>query len=199
MSDLQKSNAKIDHDSLQRAISKICETEIHLKENIQLSDLLELKMAVSPINNLITKELTRAFINRLFKWDKISEAQRNAAIELLETTNANANGYDFVMESPQIVAEVKGNIPCNREGTRYGANQKKEIVKDLIGLKEGKKKGGDLPLNEYVKFMVMLDTHGAYEAMKNLTKGMTDIKLVAEKVDIDMGDAQTIYVLFISV
>lgn len=49
--------------------------------------------------------------------------------------------------------------------------------------------------------MVMLDSpdSAAREAMKNLTKDMTDIKLVEEKADIDMGDMQKIYVLFVSV
>lgn len=140
----KKNNAKIDREVLRRAISKICEKEIRLKDEIQLSDLLELKIAISPINNLITTTLTENFIKRLSAWEIISKEQEKETIESLE--NVNANGYDVVIQSPKIIAEVKGNIPY--QGDKYCAAQKDGIKKDLKGLKEGEKKCGDLPLCE---------------------------------------------------
>ena len=76
--------------------------------------------------------------------------------------NVNANGYDFFKDP--IIAEVKANIPY--EKNKYGASQKSGLTKDINGLLDAKeKKGGDkqkkdgdkLCLDDYYKFLVILD------------------------------------------
>ncbi|MGI6264396.1 MAG: hypothetical protein ACOYJY_02895, partial [Acutalibacteraceae bacterium] len=140
-----------------------------------------------PINNLITRELTSAFVKRLKDWNIVGVKYE------LENTNVNANGYDVVIDQQYIknnteikgiVAEIKGNIPCGIG--QYGAQQKAGIEKDLKGLQERKAKAGDLPIEEYVKFMVMLDSQDrkSKEAMEKLTQGKENIQFVEKAEDI---------------
>ena len=59
-------NDKIDLKKMKIALKNVLDNEeVPLKENITLNDWLELKIALNPINNFITKKLTIAFINKL--------------------------------------------------------------------------------------------------------------------------------------
>lgn len=155
-------NAKMDIEKLTEVLSNILSEKIPLKENISTSDLLELKRALNPVNNFITKELTDEFIKNLEKiFAKIPGAlpgELKNTDELLNDNadvNVNANGYDF-FKAP-IIAEVKANIPY--EKNKYGASQKSGLTKDINGLLDAKnKKGGDgVSLEDYYKFLVILD------------------------------------------
>ena len=97
-------NAEIDNDKLLAAIKAVVNEDVTLKGNT-LSDLLELKKAVYPINNAITKELTRIFIDKLgdiFKGTpKVANAIKEIDLKNLRDyyyndQNVNSNGYDFV-------------------------------------------------------------------------------------------------------
>lgn len=124
--------------------------------------MLELKRALNPINNEITKALTGEFIKNI---KKIFAKTPGALPDELKNTdellkdnaavNVNANGYDF-FKAP-IIAEVKANIPY--EKIKYGASQKSGLTKDINGLLDAKnKKGGDgVSLKDYYKFLVILD------------------------------------------
>lgn len=155
-------NAKMDIEKLTEVLSNILSEKIPLKENISTSDLLELKRALNPVNNFITKELTDEFIKNLEKiFAKIPGAlpgELKNTDELLKdnaAVNVNANGYDF-FKAP-IIAEVKANIPY--EKNKYGASQKSGLTKDINGLLDAKnKKGTDgVSLKDYYKFLVILD------------------------------------------
>ena len=140
---------------LQETLNPLCETEVVLKENIKLSDLLTLKNATHIINNFITYKLTLAFLERLYNWNFIQSSQYEQMQISIERTSINANGFDVLyQEDTCIVAEVKGNIPCR--GKRFGATQRKSIIKDLIALKKGKTKS-KVSTDGYYKFMVLLD------------------------------------------
>jgi hypothetical protein len=155
-------NAKMDKEKLTEVLSNILSEKISLKENIPTSDMLELKRALNPVNNFITKELTDEFIKNLEKIfantpDALPDELKNTD-ELLNdnaAVNVNANGYDF-FKAP-IIAEVKANIPY--EKNKYGASQKSGLTKDINGLLDAKnKKGGDgVSLEDYYKFLVILD------------------------------------------
>lgn len=155
-------NDKINKNELSNALNNVLCKPTPLKEKITLSDLLELKRALSPINNMITKELTSKFIKNL---EKLFAKNSNSLPNELKNTNkllnnnaavnVNANGYDF-FKFP-IIAEVKANIPYGKY--KYGASQKSGLTKDINGLLDAKqKKGGDkLCLDDYYKFLVILD------------------------------------------
>lgn len=140
---------------LQETLKPLCETEVILKENIKLRDLLTLKNATCIINNFITYKLTLAFLEQLYNWNFIKKTQYEKMQMSIEQTSINANGFDVLyQEDVCIVAEVKGNIPCR--GKRFGAMQRKSIIKDLIALKNGKTKS-KINTDSYYKFMVLLD------------------------------------------
>lgn len=155
-------NDKINRNELSNALNNVLCKPTSLKEKITLSDLLELKRALSPINNFITKELTDEFIKNL---EKIFANTPGALPDELKNTNkllndnaavnVNANGYDF-FKAP-IIAEVKANIPYKKN--KYGASQKSGLTKDINGLLDAKnKKGTDgVSLEKYYKFLVILD------------------------------------------
>lgn len=52
----------------------------------------------------------------------------------------NDHGYDIVTtyNKKRLLAEIKGNIPCKKEETIYGGNQKNGIKKDIDNLLNGK-------------------------------------------------------------
>lgn len=193
---LKTNSESLSREKIEVALTSICEGEFKLKEKVSLSDLVQAKVAFSAINNLITKELTKLFINKLAICGKISEDQEQVALEQVDTTSVNANGYDFVLESPKIIAEVKGNIPY--KGNRYGVAQIKGIKKDIDGLRYGKYKALQTPC-DYAKFLIVLDTPetNAREAIESLMGKMTDIKFVNQATDLDLNDKQSIHILLI--
>ena len=141
--------------NLQTALLPICESELVLKPDIKMQDLLALKTATYVINNFITYMLTVAFLDKLFIWKFIDSSQCKEMKNVIEQTSVNANGFDVLYNGGlAIVAEVKGNVPCR--GNRFGAQQRKSIIKDLNALKNGKSKSIK-DTTGYYKFMVLLD------------------------------------------
>lgn len=206
-------NAKMDVDMLAEVLGNILSEKVSLKEKIATSDLLELKRALNPVNNMITKELTTEFIRNLAAIFKntpggLPDEIKNNIEGLIndnDTVNVNANGYDF-FKSP-IVAEVKANIPY--EGDKYGASQKNGLIKDLKGLlldpddpdRPKKKRGQDLT-NEY-KFLVVLDyNHFDYktlDAVKDLVKGdeFKEVKIIEDINEPQPLDKRHVYIVML--
>jgi hypothetical protein len=121
-----------------------------------LEKLLSLKSALSDINNEITMRLTLAFLNwatQVLSFDAASIEQVRANVL---NTKPSSNGYDIHCKAPlPFVAEVKCNIPVNG-GSKYGAAQKKGIMKDIDALLHGKSKALSVDQNS-LKFMVFID------------------------------------------
>ena len=96
-------NDKIDLKKLKIALKNVLDNEeVPLKENITVNDWLELKIALNPINNFITKKLTIAFINKLEIIFKNTQDSRLKGINVSDLEkkyddeeNVNKNGYDF--------------------------------------------------------------------------------------------------------
>ena len=175
-------NKEINPKRLIHALSQIVECEkIQLKKKITLDDWIELKIAISPVNNFITQKLTEAFINKLSSLfpGKLDSTTINELLTEYKNINVNGNGYDFVLNKtgyPKIVAEVKANIPY--EGTRFGGAQKKGINKDINGLLNGKTKGNIDNLSDYYKFQIMLnyetDSYSSFDAIENFLRNKTN-------------------------
>lgn len=124
------------------------------------SDFVELKNVLSNINNIITLRITHAFVERLLRCGVVDKAQYDAISADIESTSANANGYDVqfsgrVGSARGIVAEVKCNIPVKPD--RFGAAQLTNLEKDVEGLLHGKTKAKGLDTKNYLKFLVLLD------------------------------------------
>ena len=80
----------------------------------------------------------------------------------------------------KLIAEVKCNIPVKPH--EFGAAQKNGILKDLKGLKEGKRSFDGENTDNYYKFMVVLDVEGVRDAIKKLC-GNECMELVNNQID----------------
>lgn len=137
----------------------------------------QLKELLSGINNLATRILEMEFINWLGSKGLLDASAADSAREGINETSANGNGYDIVLSGGKIVivAEVKFMIPCVDGGKQYGAQQAEGIIKDLEGLRGSapKRKAKEQKLNkdeweQYIKFMVLLNTEAAISAFNKI-------------------------------
>jgi hypothetical protein len=118
-------------------------------------DFINLKMAVSNINNILTVKLTLSAIEWLAHFFSLSEDEKNNLIEIVEKTNSNTNGFDIISEGKcNFLAEVKCNVPSSN-GEKYLAAQRNSILDDALKLINGKK--GLKDTRKFYKFIFLLD------------------------------------------
>ena len=142
---------------------------------LTLKEFVNLKKAITNINNIITMLVTESFVKTLHKDGVISTPQQSKMLEQLYETHANTNGFDVEYNAGQmkIVAEVKCNIPVNE--TSFGAAQENSIMEDVDHLFHSKKKS-DLTsedIQDYYKFMVFLDVEKVRVSTQKLIQKLT--------------------------
>ena len=142
---------------------------------LTLKEFVNLKKAITNINNIITMLVTESFVKTLHTDGVISTPQQSKMLEQLFETHANTNGFDVEYSAGQmkIVAEVKCNIPVNE--TSFGAAQEKSIMEDVDHLFHSKKKS-DLTsedIQDYYKFMVFLDVENVRISTQKLIRKLT--------------------------
>ena len=162
--------------------------------------IMELKNALSEINNVITLRLSLKFSDWLSEnFELLGEIGAKIRKSILDT-KPNTNGFDIDISSPiNVIAEVKGNIPLNGE-RKFGSNQQDRIVKDLKSLKYGKKKA---PLRAgALRFLALFDSESVRMAtstlIKNLKPGLRNSVDLIEKIDIKKIEKDKIHVVFIT-
>lgn len=195
-------NKVIENNVLIRAISNVVDQEITLKDDITLYDLIELKEAISPINNLITSKLTDAFINKLNElFHNIVDVKAvKRLLDENQNINVNANGFDFFDSNLNLVAEIKANRPYY--GNKYGAAQKSGIDKDIKWLLNNKTKS-KISVSNCYKFLAMLSyekgNYSSKSAIDNYIKNCkfkSSIILVGENTIINRTDV--VYIVLIN-
>lgn len=123
--------------------------------SIHTDDLINLKMLLSDINNILTLKLTEAAIQWLSKYFDLSNVEKESLLSETDKINPNSNGFDIKMESTlKILAEVKCNVPAS-EGNRYMAAQRNSILDDALKLINGK--GSLEDPTDYYKFIFLLN------------------------------------------
>ena len=142
---------------------------------LTLKEFVNLKKAITNINNIITMLVTESFVKTLHKDGVISTPQQSEMLEQLFETHANTNGFDVEYSAGQmkIVAEVKCNIPVNE--TSFGAAQENSIMEDVDHLFHSKKKS-DLTsedIQDFYKFMVFLDVENVRVSTQKLIRKLT--------------------------
>lgn len=167
-------------------------TGVDYLSNLTTSDLTELKLAISNINNIITHRVSLAFVEELGRWGIISNEQVNSIKHSIDVQHPNSNGYDIQNEGSKILAEVKCNIPVLHH--RFGSAQCAAIRTDLNGLRHGKPKGLRDTSN-YRKFLVLHDIPGVQEAMNDLCRTEDDCVFWDGDTPID---TKHIYIVFIT-
>lgn len=173
-------------ERLTKALKPMVVAPVEFKEDVSLNELLFLKQAVTPINNLITYELSLAFLKKLYEQGFLTQEQFMNQVMDQKDTSSNANGFDIFDGDSKMVGEVKGNDP--HWGNRYGPAQVKSIIKDLEGLAKGKSKGAKINHDEYYKFMVLLDVEGAKEVAIALLRSNEVTSLPYPSVLVEDGD-----------
>ena len=162
--------------------------EDYLKR-LTINDLVEMKKAISNINNLITLKVTLGFIDEICRLGIVNNEQAERMRKEVDEQHPNTNGFDVQDEECRIIAEIKCNIPVGEKS--FGAAQKNALKKDLQGLRNGKTKGDVDNVDSYYKFMVIQDVSNARMAMKELY-GDDCVKLVDKNIDTDH-----IYIVYI--
>ena len=134
---------------------------------MSIKDFVDLKCAISCINNAITLKTTLAFVDYLFDKGIVLADEAKEIKEKVLNTNVNANGFDVEYKNSRIciAAEIKCNIPVGTNS--FGAAQEKAILKDLTGLLGGKSKS-KIDQSNALKFMVMLNHNHVVESMRKV-------------------------------
>ena len=166
-------------DDLSGAFNSFWQEALNSKEDyyskLSLKEFVNLKKAITNINNIITMLVTESFVKILHKDGVISTSQQSEMLEQLFETHANTNGFDVEYSAGQmkIVAEVKCNIPVNE--TSFGAAQENSIMEDVDHLFHSKKKS-DLTsedIQDYYKFMVFLAVENVRVSTQKLIRKLT--------------------------
>ncbi|MBR4177237.1 MAG: hypothetical protein IKQ53_07540 [Bacteroidales bacterium] len=162
--------------------------EDYLKR-LTTNDLVEMKKAISNINNLITLKVTLGFVDEICRLGIVNNEQAIRIKEDIDEQHPNTNGFDVQDMDCKIIAEIKCNIPVGEKS--FGAAQKNALKKDLQGLRNGKTKGDIDNVADYYKFMVIQDVPKARVAMKELY-GNDCVELKNKHIDTDH-----IYIVYI--
>jgi len=124
-------------------------------ETLNQDQLIELKIALSDINNVLTLKTTIAFGNWLSDFFKFQKDEKEHLIKIINQTKPNTNGYDVEIDNNyKIIAEIKCIIPINN-GDKYGAAQRNAILDDAIKLERGKRVISNT--SEFIKIIGLID------------------------------------------
>lgn len=183
---------------------KVLNTQDSLFAQMTINDFVELKKAISCINNIVTLLVTDRFIDFLLQNHVISAEQAEKMHQDVNQTHANTNGFDIeCKENVKIVAEVKCNIPVGKN--TFGAAQETGIMKDIKHLYCGKTKSNinEQEIGTYYKFMVVLDSDGVKNSVQKLVYKMhnhpdyANIPIAEYEANIQL-DTNTVYIAYIS-
>lgn len=163
--------------------------DVDYLKRLTINDLVEMKKAISNINNLITLKVTIGFIDEICRLGVVNNEQAERMRKEVDEQHPNTNGFDVQDKECRIIAEIKCNIPVGEKS--FGAAQKNALKKDLQGLRNGKTKGDIDNVGNYYKFMVIQDVSNARLAMKELY-GDDCVELVDKNIDTDH-----IYIVYI--
>ena len=90
---------------------------------LSTAQILTLKAALSDINNIITLRLAFSLADWICEKFSLVGEVRLSLLNEIRSVKPNANGFDIELSFPDIVAEIKCNIPVNG-GVVYGAAQR---------------------------------------------------------------------------
>ncbi len=97
---------------------------------LSLDGLMDLKAITSNIHALITLRLTFALVDWLKTRLKLTQDQQRALNDVAEASKPFVSGFDLDSTDPNLVAEVKGNIPV-KGGSAFEAAQLKGLTNDV--------------------------------------------------------------------
>ncbi len=160
--------------------------------------MLNLKTALSDINNLITLRLAFSLERWICDRFNISEGARKTIHDTIRSSKPNTNGYDIELSAPDTIAEIKCNIPINA-GRVYGAAQRNGLRKDIEGLLAGKTRSSKNAGKSF-KVLGLYDTPEVRAATEHFVKNLPanlNQKLIIEPQQGMALDNQHVYIVFV--
>ncbi|HVU33847.1 MAG TPA: hypothetical protein VHE61_10460 [Opitutaceae bacterium] len=98
---------------------------------MSFTDLLQLKAACARIHDIVTVRLALALVTKLERRCGFSATAAEKMRKAINDLHPNAAGFDLDSADPNMIAEVKGNIPMNG-GIFFGAAQVKGLTNDVL-------------------------------------------------------------------
>lgn len=181
--DNKKSRSEELKEKLNAFFQDITRTDIDYYNKVTQNDLLKLKTTISDVNNILTLMLTLSLGKWISDYFNFTEKESKKLIESIESTGANTNGYDIIIDDKhKIIAEVKTTVPINN-GSKYGSAQRDAILKDAVKLHNGKKikknKEERHNTDGFIKIICVIDLGvKTNEAVKGLVK---EVRTKSEK------------------
>lgn len=165
---------------------------------LSFEGVISLKRTLSVINNIVTLRLTLM----LGKWicNRFNVKDTDAVNKAITACKPNANGYDIQLDDPDVIAEVKCNIPT-KGGNIYGAEQKNGLVKDMRSLLRGKSKSKK-KIDHSIKILGLYDSDAVRKATSHLMKNLPDDlrgKIEQEPTQHGTLKQDKLYVIYLSI
>lgn len=98
---------------------------------VSLEGLIDLKLIISNIHAVVTMKMAAALVGWLSTENVVTAAQAETLRTQVDSAHPFASGFDLDMSEPNLVAEVKGNIPVGG-GSLFQAAQLKGLTNDVL-------------------------------------------------------------------
>jgi len=160
--------------------------------------IISLKTVLSDINNLITLRLAFSLASWICDRFNVSEGERKQILDIIKSSKPNTNGYDIELSVPNIIAEIKCNIPINA-GRVYGSAQQNGLRKDIEGLLAGKSKSSK-KADKSTKLLGLYDTPEVRAATEHFVKNLPANLKQKLIIDPEQGNVlgnQHVYIVFV--
>lgn len=119
------------HDNFNEIIARALDLQpADYLGRLSLDGLMDLKAITSNIHAVITLKLTFALVDWLQAHLKVTPEQARALNDSADATKPFVSGFDIDSNDPNLVAEVKGNIPV-KGGSAFEAAQVKGLTDDV--------------------------------------------------------------------
>ncbi len=141
-------------ESINNFLGRINNKKADYFSELTSDDLIEFKMALSDINNVLTLKTTLNFTTWVTNYFNISKDKQKKILRTIDETKPNTNGYDIELTDEKIIAEIKCIVPING-GNYYGAAQRNAILDDAIKLKNGNKNIKDT--KDFIKIIGLIN------------------------------------------
>ena len=100
---------------------------------LTFSDLMTLKSGFARIHDIVTLKLAMAMARWVGWRFQLEPNQIVNIVRRVDSTHPNASGFDIDCSEPNVIAEVKGNVPMNA-GQRFGPAQLNGLTNDVFGM-----------------------------------------------------------------
>lgn len=100
-------------------------------ERLSLDGLMDLKEITSNVHAVITLKLTFALVDWLQASLNLTPGQAAALHDATDAVRPFESGFDLDSSDPDVIAEVKGNVPV-KGGTVFGAAQLRGLTNDVL-------------------------------------------------------------------